>query len=131
KYKEAFDLAAAGRKDELIDELERQLLEVRRARMLGLLGHKDAAAQLFARSIAAVNRDNNWALARELVRCEVRAGMREQALAHASECLAILLERDGQHEPEGLLEPLFGPRKEAARTLWLELREKYGDLTPP
>lgn len=90
KYKEALELIGGGAKEkEAIQPEERREFNLRRARVLMIAGKKDEAVQLFeevARGLApAPDRDPGFSrAARQLIRTELRVGLRDLACEHAA-----------------------------------------------
>lgn len=123
KHKEAFDLVNEARRRDT-DPFERNDIEIRRARMLYMLGEKDAATQLFEKLAGEVlGDDKEMGLIVSLVKAEARIGLRDKAYDHAATALEKMRKNGQEHLMRGVLEPLFGDDKESA-LMWWELFRK-------
>jgi tetratricopeptide (TPR) repeat protein len=121
KHKAAFDLVDDARRRDT-EPAERNEIEVRRARMLYLLGEKEAASQLFRKAAENIHEASDLHLARTLVKTELRLGLREQAFEHAAAALGNLV-KVGQHDGYNpLFEPLFDKNSSSAERWWRVLR---------
>ena len=104
---------------ELVDDpmaREDATLQMRRARMLYLLGERDAAIQLFQK--VAAEAQKNTALVRNLIAIEMDLALRDLAIDHAASALA---EFGRQEMPvDDLLKPIFGDNASFVPT-WLSL----------
>ena len=125
KYKEALALAdkakAAGAADA-------PALEILKARTLYLLGDKAAGQAIFARygdDIKEGAADVSWY--EGLIEAENKAGLKEQAAAHAARVLTTTRDLGW---PGRLFPKLFPKNAEAAETLWAMLRQTRGDQAP-
>ncbi len=130
RYKDALDLIGTGKKEkETVSAAERLDFNLRRARVLMMTGHTDAAVQLFnevARrqptdplAVRPVTFDTS---ARALVRTELRVGLRDLACEHASLYISPN-PADGYVTPgESPFELLFPNDPVAGQTLFAVLR---------
>ncbi len=122
KHKEAFDLVNEARRGDT-KPMERSKIEVRRARMLYMLGEKETAIQLFERiadDLKGIDQDLlvSDSLPFDLIKTEVRAGLRDRALIHAGKIIE-LYRKAGKLEGYGqLLQPMFGDNNYVAQA-WL------------
>jgi hypothetical protein len=129
KHKEAFALVDDARRRDT-DPAERSEIEIRRARMLHLLGEHEAALQLFGKIAEDIKGRDNMTLARNLVRAESRVGLRDLAAKHAAESVAQL-QKAGQIDGFGdLFEPVFGDDKDLAQAWWRLFRKEKPDEAP-
>jgi tetratricopeptide (TPR) repeat protein len=120
KFKEAFDLVDEARRRDT-DPHERIDIEIRRARMLYLLGEKDAALQFFGKiagQIEAVDQVlEQVRLALSLVNAETRVGLHELACHHAAKFIDLFANGDISR---AFLESIFGEDQDVAHA-WLTL----------
>ena len=129
RFKEAFALVDAAR-DEDTDPGERSEIEVRRARMLYMLGDRDSALQLFRKLAESIKEPSDLQLARTLVRTEARLGLKELAGDHAARAIDKLGKAGARDGFSQLLEPVFDRNKDVAETWWLALRAAAPDDDP-
>jgi hypothetical protein len=122
KHKEAFDLVNEARRRDT-DPNENKEIRVRRARMLYLLGDKDAA-QLFNVLADEIKANENASLARNLLKAEVRVGLRDVAANHAAKFIDEVQKAGQNHSIETLLDPLFSDEKAVAEAWWMLFRKE-------
>ena len=134
RYKEALALIEPGRAGDAIPTSEALEFNLRRARILMLMGRRDDGSQVFAQVAEGYRQpqpDNPQDYAsipiarRSILRAELRSGLRDLALEHA----AGFLTADGLTGPDGrggetVFEVLFGTDSTAGETLYWALREK-------
>ncbi|OWK34495.1 tetratricopeptide repeat protein [Fimbriiglobus ruber] len=136
-FSAALALAPMGKKLEEASgpdiESTRALYDARRGQMLGRLGKRDAAAQLFARvadRAATLNQGSGGQVVKQLVRAEVRSGRYDLACEH----FAAAVVRDETNHQRGIpsisssqlsgYEMLFDADADAAQFWWRVLRKK-------
>jgi tetratricopeptide (TPR) repeat protein len=124
KHKEAFDLVDEARRRDT-DPMERSKIEVRRARMLYMLGEKETAIQLFekiADDLKSIDDDvfMSESLPLSLIKTEVRAGLRDRALIHAGKIIELYRKAGKNDGFAPLLQPIFGDNNDVAQA-WLAL----------
>jgi tetratricopeptide (TPR) repeat protein len=129
KHKEAFDLVNEARRRDT-EPMERDRIEIRRARMLYVLGEKDSAIQLFQKLIGNVKGHAELMLARDLVKTEARVGLRDLAADHAGEAITQMMKAGMPGGFATLLEPVFGDNKEVAEAWWQLFRRELPDEAP-
>jgi tetratricopeptide (TPR) repeat protein len=151
RYKEALGLVGGGAKEkEIITPAERLEFNLRRARVLMTTGRKDEAVQLFeevARGLArpepgqpGIPRQPGGGMAfsrsaRQLIRTEMRVGLRDLACEHAA-LFATPAETEGRNYPYGGESPYelaFPDDMVAGETLFHALRAAKvpGDAAGP
>jgi tetratricopeptide (TPR) repeat protein len=132
RYKEAFELADAGRV--AADPADRVGFDLRRARLLATVGKRDEAVRVFNQVADALAQptdprardwEDNGRTARTLLRAEIRVGMRDLAAEHAGRFVS----GDGRARAnattgETVFEVLFGADAVAAEALFWALRDK-------
>jgi tetratricopeptide (TPR) repeat protein len=126
KYKEAFNLADEARRRDA-DPKERWELEIRRARMHYLLGERDTAIQLFAKTADEIKTNeqfrNIW-ITHELIQTEAKVGLRDLARDHAAQFMGLFRKRGFTRSATLLLmRPIFGDDANVAQS-WLILFER-------
>lgn len=126
KHKEAFALVDAARRRDTVP-IERNEIEVRRARMLALLGDRDSAIQLFEKLIGEIKGREEFTLARSLIKTEARVGLTDLAADHCAKILVVLAKVGQIDGLTQLLEPVFGDDKEIALTWWRLFRSAKPD----
>ncbi|HUR54742.1 MAG TPA: hypothetical protein VMZ71_11465, partial [Gemmataceae bacterium] len=134
-YKEALDLIAPGKKAaEAITTSEVLEFNLRRARILLLMGRRDEGVQVFGQVAEGYRQpqpDNPQDYAsipiarRSILRAELRSGLRDLAAEHA----ASFLTADGLTGPDGrggetVFEVLFGSDAPAGEALYWAMRAK-------
>lgn len=130
RYKDALDLLASLEKPgKQLPAAEKRDLDLRRARVLMLLGRRDEAVQVF-NSVAdrlRVNSDGGSPVTavRTLIRTEIRVGLRDLAAEHAARFYAGTYRRQEQNSSgETLYELLFGQDATVAESIFAALRAK-------
>ncbi len=129
RYKDALDLIGTGKKEkETVSAAERLDFNLRRARVLMMTGHKDAAVQLF-NEVARGLTDNTGRPAgfsvvdRSLIRTELRVGLRDLACEHAAQFAVLFADgRVDGSQGESPFELLFPNDPIAAEALFTVLR---------
>jgi predicted Zn-dependent protease len=116
QFKEAFELVDKAR---FADSKEAIFLEIAQARTLHLLGEKEKAAPLFAKYAAMVKEGTDVAWYENLVEAEFRAGLTDDAFAHAAKVLAA--SKDESWTPR-LFGKLYPGKKQTAEQLWILLK---------
>lgn len=117
KHKEAFALVDEARRRDT-NPMERDEIEVRRARMLAVLGDRDSAEQLFKKLVNEIRGRENFTLARSLIKTEARTSFRDLAFDHCGLILAALVKSGQVDSLNQLIEPLFGDNKDIALEWW-------------
>jgi len=118
KYREGLDFIKNVKSDELEPALA---LELRRAQVLHHLGEKEEAIKQLLK-IAADHKDGeNFFTYRDIVRAEMRLGLRDQALMHAAHVLTGA--RNEERAPQ-ILVVLFPGKGDSAEVWWKFLRRK-------
>lgn len=131
RYQDALTLLAD---DKALPFDEKLAFDLRRARVLMLVGRRDEAVQLFntvaeGMRKSGVERSNSFAAInaiRSVLRAEVRTGLRDLAAEHAAEFLAsgTFGRFEQSASGESAFEILFGQDATAAEPLFWALREK-------
>ena len=129
RHKEAFELVDDARRKDT-DENERQEIEIRRARMLALLGDRDSALQIFKGIAEKMKAPEHGVIARSLVKTEARADMMDNAAEHAAKMMHIYWEAGQRGGYGALLEPIFGDNKDAAAAWWSLFRMEKPNEEP-
>ncbi len=129
RYREAFDLAEAARQ-ELNNPQEHQELEIRRARVLYLLGEKETALQLFGRLANDLRVSSDIFAQRQLLRGLIRVGAREQAVEQLGRFLDPLTKRNQLSSFADMMDPVFDKDKDLAGIWWRACREAAPDEDP-
>ena len=129
KHKEAFALVDEARRRDT-DPMERNQIEVRRARMLYVLGEKDAAIQLFQKVSGEIRGVDDFLLAKNLIKAEARAGLKDLAAEHAAKSIDLLVKAGQLEEFDALLEPIFGDDKDVALMWWKLVRRELANDDP-
>ncbi len=125
RHQEAFELIDKMEK-KVTDSNERNLIDIRRAKMLHQLGEREAARQIFERVADAIDYNrNDHAAANQLIKAEGRAGLTDSALNHAGRLLSKAKEIGGLDGPEleKLLEPIFGEEGKFLALTWWRLMQ--------
>lgn len=129
RHKEAFALVDEARRRDT-NPMERNEIEVRRARMLALLGDRDSATQLFQKLADEIKGREDFQLAKSLIKTEARVGLRDLAADHCAKMIAAL-SKSGQVDGfTQLLEPIFGDDKIVALTWWRLFRNDKPEEDP-
>lgn len=129
KHKEAFELVDEARRRDT-NPLERNKIEIRRARMLYLLGEKDAASQLFQKVALEIKGIEGYELARALIKTTARLGMRDMAAEQAATAISTLLKIGQGADFKELLEPIFGDDYKVAWVWWNLFRRELPNEEP-
>lgn len=124
RFQEAF--AAAGRPVAVDDGDDR--LDLKQARWLYLLGETDQAVQTFARRAGGLKQPGQVSEAAELIKTELRLGLKELAREHAARYLGELNLADASARSDAVglvLEAAFPKRGAAAGTWWRFLARQF------
>ena len=131
RYKEALALIDSG--DKQLSAREKLEFDLRRARILVLLGHRDDAVQVFNKVADGLRQAAKFAdsaspitAIRSLIRTELRVGLKDLAAEHAARFVADGTYRnvDDTATGESAFEILFGQDATSAEALWGVLRQK-------
>jgi len=143
RYKEALELLDTAEKfGQLLPDSERLDFDLRRGRLLMLVGKRDDAVQVFNKAAEGLMRgqgrevrSNPIMAMRSLLRAELRVGLRDLAAEHAAQFLVSGIYRTGSDSPTGesVFEILFGSNATAGETLFSLLRARKipGDVPGP
>jgi predicted negative regulator of RcsB-dependent stress response len=118
KYREAF--ALIGKLDDLADRM--LPVQLSAARVLHLLGERDKARQLFHRLPDLVEARDQYPTARDLLRIQVRTGLKDDAFAFAGR---LLKKETFNAQRDSILSLLFPDQAGPALTWWNVLRRRY------
>jgi hypothetical protein len=125
RFAEAFALADSARS---ADGKELPELELAAARVRYTLGEKDRARSVFTRYAGQIKPEGESGWYDTLVEAEARAGLKDDARAHAGKAL------DANKDPgqaERILGKLFPDKGEEAAALWAFLRKRHADRPGP
>lgn len=125
KFKDAFDYAAAAKKELNRDPdalLARDQLTLREARMLAGLGDRDGATQLFRSVLDTAHTRRQDRMALEVVKVIARSGMRDLATDTVARSLAGLENTERWYQAGEFLRTVFKDRSPVVLTWWLAIR---------
>ena len=133
RYRDALDLIGTGKKEkETVSAFERLDFNLRRARVLAMTGHTDAAVQVFTEVARGLKSQNDKLSGEEpmfdrskraLIRTELRVGLRDLACEHAAPSAVLFANGRGDgSQGESPFELLFPNDPVAGETLFTVLR---------
>jgi hypothetical protein len=131
RYAEAVTFAEQQLKAGIPDEIERRELNLQYARLLYLLGHKDAALKRLNEIQDSIRASYDLVALTALVKVETRMGLRDLAALHAAQRLDKTAQEEGDHGVREVFQALYNREQAGALAFWWRYLRQRWQTDPP